>query len=52
MGVWSFQPGVDPRSGKRRRDLGLPARDMSAFGVRNKRAARDYGSQGVWIGAR
>lgn len=36
----SFQPGADPRSGKKKTGLGLPAEDVSGFGVRNQRAVR------------
>lgn len=44
--AWSFQPGVDPRSVKKKRDLGLPAEDVSGFGAINPRAVGVYQPNG------
>lgn len=53
--AWSFQLGVDPRSVKKR-DMGLPAEDVSGFRARNQGAVgicqpdgpRGWGKLGGW----
>lgn len=54
--IWSFPPGVDPTSVKRKRDQGLPAENASGFRARSQRAVRvsqpngvrGRGKQGGW----